>query len=425
MAAFHSQMTASAHNSSLALQEDRAWLLGIARKLVNDKDDADDLVQETLVRAWKSEPQPGAHRSWLAAILRNVWRMRIRGTLRRSQREAAFADGAEDQPDSESALRRLRAFEELARAIRELPEDQREALLLRYVEDLSSTQIAEELEIPAGTVRWRLSQARGSLRNSLGEYNYSFAALVAAMHPSAKLTSALAASKTATVGKGVLMGTTGKLAAAAVACAALGGGYALWRQDPQTPAPQAPSMAPVAKAVESETKESPKEAQKAEQPSKGSTERINKEEYKRLHKAMVAALDARENRRQGSDAREKSIPTSSEKAPKLPTDPKHDLEVILDGISEIKPLIKECYELALHEDPDLEGTLVIEVDVITDPDMGTLIEDSRLREDNELSHPTFDQCIRETMYSLKLEALDNPEGRMTFTMPLTMKALGR
>jgi RNA polymerase sigma factor (sigma-70 family) len=135
-----------------------------ARALLADRGEADDLVQDCLVRVIAGWPQRHGDdaRSWVFAILHNLAVNRMRRTARRGvhvsiddTEEAAFARPA-SQDDT------LRHGELLA-ALKALPEAQRSVLLLVSVEDLSYAEAARVLDIPIGTVMSRLARAREKL----------------------------------------------------------------------------------------------------------------------------------------------------------------------------------------------------------------------------------------------------------------------
>jgi hypothetical protein len=74
----------------------------------------------------------------------------------------------------------------------------------------------------------------------------------------------------------------------------------------------------------------------------------------------------------------------------------------------IRPLIIECYEETLRTEPGLAGRLVVEFDIAGEPDVGGIVEDSRIDESSDLARSAaLSECVRETIYSLELRA---PEG---------------
>ena len=124
--------------------------------------DADDVVQEALVRAWRRwstyDERRGAPLPWLVAIVRD--RAGRHRTRRRDHLELAAADDpvTAREPDVD-----------LERAIRALPPRQREAVDLYYFVDLDVTAIAEVMACAPGTVRATLHQARAALRAQIGD----------------------------------------------------------------------------------------------------------------------------------------------------------------------------------------------------------------------------------------------------------------
>lgn len=88
-------------------------------------------------------------------------------------------------------------------------------------------------------------------------------------------------------------------------------------------------------------------------------------------------------------------------------------------IGDLAPLLRECYDLALHEDPALEGKLVVEFVIGGEPEVGAIVEESRILDESTLRHPVLDECVRETMYTAEFE--DPPTGgRVTVRYPFRM-----
>jgi RNA polymerase sigma-70 factor, ECF subfamily len=130
-----------------------------ARGLVRDRDIADDLVQDTLVRALAAERRfrEGNLGIWLIVILINLNRNRLRGLARRGPHVDLdkIEYGMGTQPGEGL---------DIVQAVQRLSDDQREVLLLIGLEGLSYADCAEALAIPLGTVMSRLSRAREALR---------------------------------------------------------------------------------------------------------------------------------------------------------------------------------------------------------------------------------------------------------------------
>jgi RNA polymerase sigma-70 factor (ECF subfamily) len=131
-----------------------------ARALTRNADTADDLVQDTLVRALRSEHlfHGGELRSWLYTILTNLNRNRLRSLARRP---TLMPIGENDGPATAAPDAGKRDIE---RALGSLVEDQRAALLLVVLEGLSYRQVAEIQGVPIGTVMSRLARARVQIK---------------------------------------------------------------------------------------------------------------------------------------------------------------------------------------------------------------------------------------------------------------------
>ena len=134
--------------------------------LTRDRAEADDLVQDTLLRGHEQRRQlaPGkAPGPWLRAILRNRFLDRRRSDQAQARRDGQFAALTPQavEPPQEHALR----LAQLRQAFLDLPEDQREALALIAVEGLSYAEAGTILGVPPGTVMSRVSRARARLRD--------------------------------------------------------------------------------------------------------------------------------------------------------------------------------------------------------------------------------------------------------------------
>jgi RNA polymerase sigma-70 factor (ECF subfamily) len=146
-------------------------LYNFAHWLAQDRTEAEDLVQETYVKALKgfSSFQPGTNfRAWMYRILRNTF------LTSRAGLKASVALDADDGPElsagpetPETIFIEHSQHQFLQAALEGLPVHFREVLLLCEVEEMSYQEIAEALSIPIGTVMSRLSRARKALRKSM------------------------------------------------------------------------------------------------------------------------------------------------------------------------------------------------------------------------------------------------------------------
>lgn len=144
-------------------------LRAFSRTLIRDEVRAEDLVQETLVKAWEKQSsfQPGTNiRAWLFTILRNTYY----SELRKRKREVEDVDGkmtaelsVKAPQDGHMAVRDLRI------ALDTLNAEQREALILVGASGFSYEEAGEICGVAAGTVKSRVSRARQRLADLLGE----------------------------------------------------------------------------------------------------------------------------------------------------------------------------------------------------------------------------------------------------------------
>lgn len=144
-----------------------------ARWLTRSPAEADDVVQEAFLRAFRGfDSLRGANvRAWLLAIVRNCHATALKQQQRRGfvplpeEHDAQFgSETIAAVPDPESASVAEDDKRTLARLIAALPEEHREVLLLREMEDMSYGEIATVTQVPVGTVMSRLSRARAALK---------------------------------------------------------------------------------------------------------------------------------------------------------------------------------------------------------------------------------------------------------------------
>lgn len=150
-------------------------LYGYAMALTRDSMEAEDLVQETYLRATRATNQPdfnGNLKAWLFVIMRNAWLNHVR----HDQNGPRFVELDTNEQSDETRgnphvvyLRKLER-EQVRAAIEKLPQAYREIVVLRDIEGFSYQEIAMVLDCPAGTVMSRLGRARAKLRDSLSTW---------------------------------------------------------------------------------------------------------------------------------------------------------------------------------------------------------------------------------------------------------------
>lgn len=161
--AVHQLTTADRAAFKLGLAEVVPHLRAFARGLCGRPDMADDLVQETLLKAWAAQDrfEPGTSmRAWTFVILRNVYltemrRNRFRGDYDETVAERILVESA----SQEEPLH----LEDMRRALMALPEERREALLLVGAGGFSYEEAAEICRCPVGTIKSRVGRARAAL----------------------------------------------------------------------------------------------------------------------------------------------------------------------------------------------------------------------------------------------------------------------
>ncbi len=180
-------MAAFANGSEDAFREivDRygSRILNLMTRWIGDRDQAEDLVQETFLRVIRHRRdyrRSGRFFSWLYTIAVNLARNEIRNAKRRGTsvvidtvtgtNETGTLQMEDDRPGADETLGRDELKRLIHAAILELPNRFREVLILRDLQDLKYEEIAEVLGIPGGTVRSRINRARLALKDRLRHF---------------------------------------------------------------------------------------------------------------------------------------------------------------------------------------------------------------------------------------------------------------
>ena len=143
-----------------------------ARWLTRNDADAEDVVQDAAVRAFRffSSLRGDNPRPWLLAIVRNTWHARMAQQMTRPH-ATEYDETADVRPDKrlspEALLVQRQTVDRVRQAVEELPADFREVIVLRELEGLSYKEIAAIVGVPMGTVMSRLARARERLQSLL------------------------------------------------------------------------------------------------------------------------------------------------------------------------------------------------------------------------------------------------------------------
>ena len=149
--------------------------------------DADDIAQDALIKAWRSLSSfrgDCTFSTWLFRVTVNTARDVIRTTARRPVISLTRQDDTDDEPElwdvpvtsgdelPEEAVERRETIEAVRRAVESLPDDQRQALVLRDIHELPYSEIASILGVEIGTVKSRINRARTNLKKILITGNF-------------------------------------------------------------------------------------------------------------------------------------------------------------------------------------------------------------------------------------------------------------
>jgi RNA polymerase sigma-70 factor, ECF subfamily len=164
----------TAFNSLVRRHQQRA--LNVAFQLLRNHEDATEVTQDAFVRIYRSLDEFRGEcefTTWLHRVVVNLARNKYRWWKRRGRQqtlpmeEAPQLAGGADAPDTEAV--RTEFVQRLMAKMGELPEQFREVLVLRNIENMSYEQMAIALQCPVGTIKSRITRAREALRKSLAD----------------------------------------------------------------------------------------------------------------------------------------------------------------------------------------------------------------------------------------------------------------
>ncbi len=144
----------------------------VALSIVHDPSLADDVVQETIIKAWRHSPVERGQaipRSWLLKVAHNT-AISILRTRREDLRGPDTLPEAPGEIETDRRVEGMAQLDELWKAMRHLPEPSRVLIALREVDGLSYEEMSETLDLPIPTIKTRLFRARRQLKDALKEW---------------------------------------------------------------------------------------------------------------------------------------------------------------------------------------------------------------------------------------------------------------
>ena len=371
-----------------------AWARRVATYVAASSADAQDAVQDAWLAALEHPPNPASPaRPWLGAVVRNAVRARFRSTSRRQQREQQITSSEPTLPSTESLLATAQMQQQLGEAVLRLDEPYRTTVLLRFYQELSSAEIARQLSIPEGTVRWRLKTALAQLRTQLATPQHhdlkhwvaGFAPGVPA--PAVPTTAAAALLK----GSLIMKISLAIVVTAAIVVAIIVSSRSSSSSSPgsaSTTAPTKPFAAPPPPLVQ------------AAVPAALTRPRLTPAERVTRMQALAAVR---------SEPRAPSpnpLPARGTAPPHL--DDEIDQAYVRERIAELRPYLIECYETMLASAPNSQGNITVRFTIVGEPEVGGLVGESEIDDvASTIKDPEFRQCVQESMFAANFKAPAN------------------
>ncbi|MEK6282868.1 MAG: sigma-70 family RNA polymerase sigma factor [Acidobacteriota bacterium] len=151
----------------------RVILFGLLMRILGNREEAEDVLQDVFIQVWRRaadfDEKRGKPFTWLVTLARSraIDRLRLLGARQRLA-DAAGKDQTEDVSDALADTIHSGQREIVQRALAELPEEQKQALVLAYYDGLTQSEIASQLGTPLGTIKTRMRSGMTKLRALLG-----------------------------------------------------------------------------------------------------------------------------------------------------------------------------------------------------------------------------------------------------------------
>jgi RNA polymerase sigma-70 factor, ECF subfamily len=145
---------------------------GLALRILNDRNAAEDVVQDAFLRVWRNamsyDLARGSLRNWVLSVVHNRAIDRLRGTAKiRQETQLETVERSAEVPDPWHAVALDLERKQIVEAFEQLPEAQRQALELAYFRGYTHTEIARQLNVPLGTIKGRLRIGLEKMRSYL------------------------------------------------------------------------------------------------------------------------------------------------------------------------------------------------------------------------------------------------------------------
>jgi len=373
-------------------------VFGVALARCQDPALAEDVAQEAFVAAWRDfDRLRDAERvgPWVAGIARNLAANAVRT---RARRERIVIEPNVDVPTPEDAALEREDRELLQRALADIPDAHREALVLFYLQEQSVAEIAGALSISEDLVKQRLSRGRQALRDSVADRVESVLTrtrLKPAFRAGVIAALSTASARKAAAGKVIAVMSAQKIVGFMIGALVVAGG-AWWLTSRSKAEQQNTAKAPEPTARQTATTHAPSQPRA---PSRPHVERLPDQSARATLLASIREAQTRK-------AAASSGPSGSTGSPPPPALPGVDMdkEYIRGAVREIIPLLTDCYEQGLERDPKLAGNVVVEFTIEGEPGVGGVIGTSAIDpKESSLGDANVRECIQETMYAIRID----------------------